>query len=491
MNKYNKISVGDVHFEISGDYSILDSFGDDTNKMSKVLHKKDTSIFGKRIKDTHINDIAPTPIQSIAIPALLSNKNIIVRAPTGMGKTHAFLYPLVKKLSNNAIDTLILVPVKELAEQVKREAEKLIDVFYGESNEQLDLSKSSITDLYKNNYYIMQKMTNVHLNRKYTVKTLYGGIYKNTKINNASILVSCTGKLVDFLKRNLIDLSQCRHVILDEADKMVDMGFKEDIDEIFKYLNKDIQIGCFSATYNRNMYKLVEKLIDRNGANNVYSEILVTNEVVTNIKQSFIKTQNKFKKLLTLLDQLDLETSWALNKKSDKVIIFVERKKDVVALKEKLSSVKNNSFFIDILHGDLEQSFREINLKRFQLNSNILIATSVAARGIDVKDVRMVINYDIPKDIKDYIHRIGRTGREGKKGEAISLYEDEYKLKDDFIRELLNVLEESENEKPREFVDVLERKKRKSPKKEEIKKKEPEQFKEKEDSDADCPTDEW
>lgn len=185
----------------------------------------------------------------------------------------------------------------------------------------------------------------------------------------------------------------------------------------------------------------------------------------------------------------------------DKIIIFVERKIDVEKLKSQLIATRNNKYIIDILHGDMEQNSREIALKRFQLNSNILIATSVAARGIDIKDIKKVINYDIPKDIKEYIHRIGRTGREGKKGEAISLYENVADIGKDMVKDLANVISESNNQEVKDFTNYISNlSSNSSLKSKSTKNKKPvekdnhlneENFNEKEDSDADYLNDEW
>lgn len=562
--KHNNANTNNVTHKIdnieiltNSPYGLMEDFGEDSLKVSRAVgHKKEKEgkaafghkdVYGRKQSQENIEKVKCTPIQAVTILPMVNKKSVVVRAPTGMGKTYAYLYPTIKNfiddsdIQSRKISTIVLVPVKELAEQVREAGEVLIEKMLAnkQSNKKESsfdtnalgyLKNKSIVDIFNSSEYLQFKLKGLNIggdnsttentSKKSTMKisSLYGGkkFFKND-FNDTNILVATTGRLLDWITRGYFDLSHVKNVILDEADKMMDMGFKEDVDKILAFIGKnttDYRLNCFSATYNKFIQDIIVKYMPSD-----YINISVQNEVVESIKQTFIKTHNKFASLLEILNKCKMDTSWATKSISDKVIIFVERKASVEKLKHKLLEVKNNKFFIDTLHGDMDQVNREIALKRFQMNSNILIATSVAARGIDVKDIKIVINYDLSKEIKEYIHRIGRTGREGKDGEAISFYSDVEDIGREMTKELVSVLKESNNEPVKEFDNAIAnnfRSSYKSNKKSstgysknrsntnlhgnnnsvkkvisESVKKDDMDFAEKEDSDADCPNDEW
>ncbi len=321
----------------------------------------------------------PTPIQKEAIPILLQGRDLIAQAQTGTGKTASFGIPLVEKVSPKIpkVQALIIVPTRELALQVSEE------------------------------------LRNLGRFKRLFVLTLYGG--KSIQIQRSflkkglcHLVVGTPGRLKDLLQRGYLQLEEVKYLVLDEADRMLEMGFIEDIEEIVLKLRKDRQTLLFSATIPKEILRIGEKFLKPD-----HAEIRIKPEEPTLniIDQKIYKTKQgeSFEKLIHLLQAAF----------SSKTIIFTHTKREAEILAEKL---RNYGFKVEALHGDFSQKKREYILKGFRNNYfNILVATDVASRGLDIKDVELVINYGLPKDADSYIHRIGRTGRAGKRGTAISL----------------------------------------------------------------------
>ena len=318
----------------------------------------------------------PSPIQQQAIPLVLEGRDVVGQAHTGTGKTAAFGLPTLNKLSlDRGVEALIIVPTRELANQVSDELFK-----YG-------------------------KKLGVH-----TV-TIYGGSSYNRQIGlierGAQVVIATPGRLKDILSRNMLSDFSPSTVILDEADEMLDMGFLDDINEIFDYLPSDRQTLLFSAT----MPKPIKALAERILVNPAF--VSITQEETTNkdITQQYyvIEENERDDAIIRLLDAEELA----------KTIVFCRTKREVDRLANVLSAVGYNA---KGLHGDMEQRQRESVIKGLKEDAvDILVATDVAARGIHINDVSHVINYHIPFDPESYVHRIGRTGRAGQKGVAITL----------------------------------------------------------------------
>lgn len=315
----------------------------------------------------------PSPIQREAIPHILAGKDIVAQAHTGTGKTAAFALPILNKLSGHNAEALIIVPTRELAMQVSDEI------------------------------YRFGKVLGIN------TSTVYGGQSYNRQIKlieNSSVIVATPGRFLDLLRNEQIKIEP-KFVILDEADEMLDMGFLDDIKEIFTYLPKNRQTLLFSATMPLAIKNLAKTILDKP------EFVTITKSDVTNknISQTFYVVDEKERDdaLIRLFDY----------KNPKKSIIFCRTKKDVDRLSTFLIS---QGFIAKALHGDMEQKQREEAIKAFRTSKlEILIATDVAARGLDVNDVSHVFNYHLPFDSESYVHRIGRTGRAGKDGVAISI----------------------------------------------------------------------
>ena len=320
--------------------------------------------------------VTPSPIQEKVIPLLIKGeKNVIGQAATGTGKTAAFGIPLIEKLKpTNKVQALILAPTRELATQIATEIESM----------QGDKWLKVMAIYGKQSYEIQHR-------------ALKRGI---------DILVGTPGRIMDHLNRKTLDLTNISYFILDEADEMLDMGFIDDIQTIFKETNPEKKVLLFSATMSKDILKIAKKYIGE------YELIEIENKENTgeNTDQTYFEVgeRDKFELLRRIMDTEDGFYG----------IIFCHTKADVDELVAKLN---DNWYSAEGLHGDLAQTQREKFLKRFKDKKvNILVATDIAARGIDVNDVTHVINYSIPQNIERYTHRIGRTGRAGKAGTAIT-----------------------------------------------------------------------
>ncbi len=321
----------------------------------------------------------PSSIQAEAIPQIMMGKDIIAKAPTGSGKTAAFAIPILEKLDLNSdnknIQALILCPTRELVIQVHKEFEKL-----------------------------SKYMENV------SVVSVYGGQQIEKQFNalqkSPQIVVATPGRLMDHLRRGSIKLDFVSMVVLDEADEMLDMGFREDIHVILEDVPVNRQTILFSATMAKDIVELTKKFQNNPGLVDVTNNI----ENTPDIEQMYFEVVEKAKmELLTrLLDLHRVKLS----------LVFCNTKSSVDKAVEFL---KSRGYFADALHGDMNQTQREKVMRGFRNGTvEILVATDVAGRGIDVKNIEAVFNYDLPRDDEDYIHRIGRTGRAGTSGKSFT-----------------------------------------------------------------------
>jgi len=320
----------------------------------------------------------PSPIQLKTIPVLLSGKDIVGQAQTGTGKTAAFALPTLHKIDvkSRAVQALVLTPTRELAIQVA-EAFHTYAKFLGGVR----------------------------------VLPVYGGQSISQQIKHlrsgVQIIVGTPGRVMDHLRRETIDISNLKMVVLDEADEMLRMGFQEDVEWILAHTPKERQTALFSATMPRQIRRLAEKYL--NAPVNI--EIEQKTLTVLNVKQFYINvTENQKTDALTRLLEMETATGEA-------VLIFHRTKIGADALTNKLQA---RGYAAEAMHGDLSQAQREALIKRLRDGRvEIVVATDVAARGLDVERISSVINYDMPGDTESYVHRIGRTGRAGRDGTAV------------------------------------------------------------------------
>jgi len=319
----------------------------------------------------------PSPIQEIAIPFVKDGRDLVAQAHTGTGKTAAFGLPMLDKLATGEIErALVITPTRELATQVADE-------------------------LY-------------HLGRFAGIRTLtvYGGVGYGRQIalihKGVQIVVATPGRLKDLYKKGKIDVFNPEIVVLDEADEMLNMGFLDDIKEIFEYIPQNRQTLLFSATMPEPIKELANNIL----YNTEFISVVNENETVKSVIQQRYYVIDESQRDEAIVKLLETENT-------NKCIIFCRMKKEVDRLSEHLNAM---GFRATGLHGDLEQRDRELVIKAYRRGeSKIMVATDVAARGLDVKDVTHVFNYHIPFDPQSYVHRIGRTGRAGKSGQAITL----------------------------------------------------------------------
>lgn len=320
----------------------------------------------------------PSPIQLKTIPILLAERDIVGQAQTGTGKTAAFALPTLHKIDvkSRAVQALVLTPTRELAIQVA-EAFHTYAKFLGGIR----------------------------------VLPVYGGQSISQQIKHlrsgVQIIVGTPGRVMDHIRRETIDISKLKTVILDEADEMLRMGFQEDVEWILSHTPKERQTALFSATMPRQIRRLAEKYLNEP----VNIEIERKTLTVPNIKQFYINvTENQKTEALTKLLEMETATGEA-------VLIFHRTKIGADSLTNKLQA---RGYAAEAMHGDLNQNQREALIKRLRDGRvEIVVATDVAARGLDVERISSVINYDMPGDTESYVHRIGRTGRAGRDGTAV------------------------------------------------------------------------
>jgi ATP-dependent RNA helicase DeaD len=318
----------------------------------------------------------PTPIQTEAIPVLLEGKSVLGQAQTGTGKTAAFALPMLQQIDPELgkIQALVLAPTRELAVQVATA-----------TNQMAGETPIRVLPVYGGQSYTIQ------------TKQLKRGV---------EVVVGTPGRMLDLIHQGVLDLSSVRYVVLDEADVMLEMGFIEDVDTILAEVPEDRQMALFSAT----MPKAIRKLAEKHMRNVHEIKISPKQMTVAETEQRYylLREENKKAALIRLLELEDVSSA----------LIFSRTKIRTQELSDALSLM---GYRVDALHGDLNQSRREYVLNRFRNGTNnILIATDVAARGLDIDNVSHVINFDTPADAEDYVHRIGRTGRAGRKGVAIT-----------------------------------------------------------------------
>ncbi|GAA4445382.1 DEAD/DEAH box helicase [Pontibacter saemangeumensis] len=331
-----------------------------------------------------------SPIQTQAIPVVLEGRDIIGQAQTGTGKTAAFGIPTIEQIdpTDRRVQALILCPTRELAIQVSGEIQKLAKYKTG----------ISVVPIYGGQPYDRQ------------LRALKQGV---------QIVIGTPGRVMDHIQRGTLVLDNVKKIILDEADEMLDMGFREDIEFVLERIPEDRQTIFFSAT----MSKPIMEMTKRYQTDPVIVKVVHQELTVTNIDQVYFEVRSSAKQdvLSRLIDMYNLKSA----------IIFCNTKRMVDEL---VGGLQARGYFADALHGDLNQNQRSNVMGKFRNGTlEILVATDVAARGLDVENVEAVINYDLPQDEESYVHRIGRTGRAGKSGKAFSFVggrTDGYKIKD-------------------------------------------------------------
>jgi len=362
---------------------------------------------------------APTPIQAQGLPIALSGKNMVGIGQTGSGKTLAFLLPALlhiraeqeKRQGTNKGRVegplaLVVAPTRELAQQIEEVAR---------------------------DYRRIAQIRTV---------CCIGGENRGKQLsmydNGAELMIGTPGRINDFLQSGDMKLNNVGFVVLDEADRMLDMGFEPQIRSILEVLQEKRQTMMFSATWPEEVQDLASEFLNEYTFMNIGSTELSANK---NITQGVTVTTNDYKQENFLVDMEKLTNK--------KVLVFTERKSTVDRLERLLRNRRMKAMGI---HGDKSQRMRSETIKRFKDGScNVMIATDVAARGLDISGVEWVVNYDFPNDVENYIHRIGRTGRANKKGSSIT-----YMTVDDarFARKLVAILKEANQEVPAELVDL-------------------------------------
>jgi superfamily II DNA/RNA helicase len=322
----------------------------------------------------------PSPIQAKAIKPILNGSDLIAQAQSGTGKTGSFSIGALSKvvISDNSNQILIMAPTHELAHQITTVISSLSAMMNG-----------------------------------IRIKTIVGGssIDEDSvemRKNPPHVIVGCPGRVYDMIRRRHINANKLKLVILDEADEMLSSGFKEQVYNVFKYLNTNVQIALFSATLPNNIFQITNNFM-RNPI-----KICVKAESLTleGIKQYFIAVNDDREKYLTLKDLYKYISV-------SQCIIYANSVKRVTDLYE---AMKEDGFPVCCLHSNMDKSERENVFKEFRKGgSRVLISSNVTSRGIDIQQVAVVINFDLPKDIHNYLHRIGRSGRWGRKGTGINL----------------------------------------------------------------------
>ena len=335
------------------------------------------------LKESEFNN--PFPIQEETIPIILKGEDVIGQANTGTGKTAAYALPILNKINaNGPLQALVLVPTRELALQVT--SEMIMFARYTGSR----------------------------------ISSIYGGQNINNQIfrlkKGIQIVVATPGRLIDHLKRKTINLDNVNTVVLDEADLMLDMGFIDDIRYIFSYLNKNKQTCLFSATMLPEIIQISKEYM------NTPKHVKMNNDItIESIKQSYLvlNEKDKYSNLVKLLNQYDVN--------DDQILVFAETKD---RSREIVYKLKKDNYNANLINSDLTQKQRNFVMRNFRKGiTKILVATDIAARGLDIPAIKFVINYDIPQDPMIYFHRIGRTARAGLSGSAISLVSS-YRIRD-------------------------------------------------------------
>lgn len=328
--------------------------------------------------------IEPTPVQVQAIPFLMAGKDVLAQSQTGTGKTLAFLLPILEKIQVNKthVQALIITPTRELALQITKETKKLAD-------------KLGIN-----------------------VLSVYGGQDVERQIHklkgNTHIVIGTPGRLMDHLRRKTIYLSGVSKLVLDEADQMLHMGFLEDVEKIIRITSVKRQIMLFSATMPPKIRALAKRYMRKPADIRVQSQHVTLDEIKQIVVE--INEQDKLEKLCSMIDEY----------RPYLAIVFCHTKQRVSDLN---TALIQRGYEVDELHGDLSQAKRQQVMRRFSdAKLQLLVATDIAARGLDIEGVTHIFNYDIPHDVESYIHRIGRTGRAGETGMAVTFVVPEERI---------------------------------------------------------------
>ena len=341
----------------------------------------------------------PTPVQEQAIPNIMQGKDIIACAQTGTGKTAAFVLPILSKLASlpiklNYINTLIIVPTRELAIQIDQQVEGFayfspassIAIYGGNDRDNWDRQRAAIE-------------------------------------SGVDFLIATPGRLLQHLQMGYVTLDRVEHLILDEADRMLDMGFNEDIMQIVKKLPKKRQTLMFSATMPKNIRVLAKQIL-----NNPVEISLSVSKPAENVLQAayFVEDQKKLSLLTTLVEgKSNIQSA----------IVFASTKSEVKDIERKLIRDKVSARGI---HSDLDQLRREEVMRDFRNRKfQILVATDIVSRGIDIEDIDLVVNYDVPHDPEDYVHRIGRTARAQSDGVALTFVNKKQKRAFEMIEKFI------------------------------------------------------
>ena len=335
----------------------------------------------------------PTPIQQQTIPLLLNGDlDIVGQAQTGTGKTAAFGIPILERFdpTQKSVQALVLAPTRELANQTAEE----IKSFKG--------------------------------SKKIWITTVYGGAPISSQMRELEkgthVVVGTPGRVIDLIERKKLKLEDVKYVVLDEADEMLNMGFIDDIELILKSCNESRRMLLFSATMPDRILSLAKRYMGK------FNMVQIAKQEITNvnIEQSYFEVPDR-DKFDALCRVLDVEEDFY-------GIIFCNTKAEVVEIANHLN---DKGYSTDALHGDIQQNLREKVVKQFKTNKyGVLVATDVAARGIDISDLTHVINYGLPQDPESYVHRIGRTGRAGKLGKAIAIISPSEKRKLIFVERI-------------------------------------------------------
>lgn len=339
-----------------------------------------------------------TPIQEMAIPEIMNEKDLIACAQTGTGKTAAFILPILDKLAGTqgtSVNTLIIVPTRELALQIDQQIQGF-------------------------SYFVSVSSCPV-----------YGGgdgndfeVERKALLGNADIIVATPGKLISHLKMGYVKFNEIKHLILDEADKMLDMGFYDDIQKIISFIPKERQTLMFSATMPPKIRTLASQILK--DPKEISIELSKPAEGV--LQASYLVFDaNK----ITLIKSLITDKP-----EYDSILVFTSTKSKVFEI---VRGLRSKDHYIEGISSDLEQQEREEVLSRFRSKqTRILVATDVISRGIDIKDINLVINYDVPADAEDYVHRVGRTARANTTGVAITLINENDMQRFDKIEKLID-----------------------------------------------------
>jgi superfamily II DNA/RNA helicase len=350
-----------------------------------------------------------TPIQEQAIPAILQGRDLIACAQTGTGKTAAFLLPIINKLSkepSDYTDTLVIVPTRELAIQINEALQAIAYfapvnshcIYGGSSGAMFDEERSALT-------------------------------------TGTNIIIATPGRLISHLNLGYVKFDKVKHLVLDEADRMLDMGFSEDLNKIISFLPKERETVMFSATMPPKIRKLAKDILK----NPLEINVAVSKPAEGVTQGAYVVNESQ---KMPVLDDLLVR-----HKDLDSILIFASTRKKVKDLEKELKKLKFN---VGAIHSDLEQAQRNDILRQFKNKSlQVLVATDILSRGIDIDSIGMVINFDVPQDGEDYIHRVGRTARAATKGAAITFIskEDQRRFKriEDLIGSEVNKLPVAES----------------------------------------------